>query len=38
MPAYVNPVDFVVVGIMAAVFIWGFNKILTKSQLDEYKV
>jgi len=37
MPAYVNPADFVKIGLMAFVFVWGANKLLAKAGLSQYQ-
>lgn len=38
VPAYVNVADFIKIGLMAFVFIWGANKALATLNLDDYKV
>jgi hypothetical protein len=37
MPAYVNIKDFIKVGIIAFVFIFGMNYALTKAGLEQFK-
>lgn len=36
MPAYVNPVDFLKIGIMAFIFVWGFNAALRKGGMNSF--
>lgn len=38
VPAYVNAADFVKIGLLAFVFIWGANKALAALNLNDYKV
>lgn len=38
MPAYVNAADFLKIGVLGFLFIWGMNKALEAVQLDKYKV
>lgn len=36
MPAYVNIPDFIKIGVMAMIFVWGANKALRAAGLDQF--